>query len=165
MHQAGSLLSIGFIHLIACSPAADQDAGPLTELRQARSNVTPHSAPDAKPSRGQPPGYRVRFVDVTAASGLDFRHVSGDEEQRFIIESMGGGAAFLDYDADGYLDLYLVNGTRRDEPPPEAISRLYRNELDGAGGRRFADVTPRPESGDGAGAWGARWPITTTTGM
>ena len=146
------LLSIGVVHLITCSPAADHDAGPLTEPPRATAELFPRSAPVATRPPGSGPGHGVRFVDVTAASGVDFRHVSGDEEQRFIIESMGSGAAFFDYDADGYLDLYLVNGTRTDEPPTEAVSRLYGNEPDGSGGRRFVDVTPT--AGVGGRGWG-----------
>ncbi len=136
---------------LACASAEDQDAGSLTSRPGSADDFAP-SGSGAKRSPGLRPGDGVRFVDVTIDAGLDFRHVSGDEEQRFIIESMGGGAAFFDYDADGYLDIYLVNGTRRDEPPPEAISRLYRNEPDGSGGRRFADVTAT--AGVGGRGWG-----------
>ncbi len=103
------------------------------------------------------PGAGVRFLDFTASSGIDFAHVSGDAEQRYIVETMGGGAAFLDYDGDGYLDLYLVNGTRRDAPPTEAISRLYRNRANGAGRRIFADVT------EAAGVGGRGWGMGCTT--
>ena len=149
MHQVVLPLSIGLMHGVACSPAADQDA----RQPSAAAAAPPQSEPGAERSWGVRPGEGVHLVDVTAASGLDFVHVSGNEDQRFIIETMGGGAAFLDYDADGYLDLYLVNGTRRDEPPPAAISRLYRNEPDGSdGGRRFTDVTAT--AGVGGQGWG-----------
>ena len=151
-HPAVLVLAIGLAHLIACSPAADEEAAPLTEPPSTTAELFPPSAPVVTESPGLPPGHGVRFVNVTAASGLDFRHVSGDEEQRFIIESMGSGAAFFDFDADSYLDLYLVNGTQRDDPPSEAISRLYRNEPGGAVGRRFADVTAT--AGVGGRGWG-----------
>ena len=150
-HQVVLFLSICLL-LIACSPAADQDAGALNKQGPAAEESSLQTAAGAKRSSGLRPGVGVRFVDITAAAGLDFVHVSGDEEQRFIIETMGGGAAFFDYDSDGYLDLYLVNGTRRDEPPPAAISRLYRNEPDGSAGRRFADVTAT--TGVGGRGWG-----------
>ena len=50
------------------------------------------------------------FVDAAAASGLEFAHTNGAAGQYFMIETMGAGAAFVDYDGDGYLDVYLVDG-------------------------------------------------------
>ena len=82
----------------------------------------------------------VQFVDVTAAIGLDFRQVSGSPQQRYIIASMSSGAAFFDYDGDGYLDLFLVNSTRFEDDTPRATNRLYHNVED-AGGRVFQDAT------------------------
>ena len=133
----GGILAAGLAFAAGCStPSATDDDGD-----------------SAGPASGSvAPGGGVRFIDVTAGSGIDFTHVSGDEHQRFIIETMGGGAAFLDYDADGYLDLYLVNGVRGGEAPPESSSRLYRNEPGFPDGRGFADVTA--ESGAGGRGWG-----------
>ena len=50
------------------------------------------------------------FVEVAAEAGLDFRHTSGASGDYFLIETMGAGAAFFDYDDDGWLDVYLVDG-------------------------------------------------------
>ena len=85
----------------------------------------------------------VQFADATAESGLDFPHVSGSPEQRFIIEAMAGGAAFFDYDGDGYLDLFMINSTRVDGAPEDALNRLYHNVAAAAGEERrvFRDVT------------------------
>jgi hypothetical protein len=89
--------------------------------------------------------YPVQFVDVTSDAGISFRHVSGATGKRYLIETMGPGVAFLDYDGDGYLDIYFVNGqylppdTRRD-----ATNRLYRNRGDGT----FVDVTEQAGVGD-----------------
>ena len=52
----------------------------------------------------------VRFTDVTEESGINFQHVSGKSLFKRVFETMGSGAAFLDYDNDGFYDLYLVNG-------------------------------------------------------
>ncbi len=88
---------------------------------------------------------QVRFVDVVEGSGVDLVTTFGTEEKRYIIEYTGTGAALTDYDADGDLDLYLVNGSAIELPPgaPPA-DRLYRNE----GGFRFTDVTEAAGLGD-----------------
>ncbi len=79
-----------------------------------------------------------RFVDVTASSGIDFRHVHGGTDKKYFVETMGSGVAFLDYNNDGWLDVFAVNGGTLPGyagPPPR--NRLYRN----AGGGVFSDVT------------------------
>ena len=96
-------------------------------------------------------GAPIIFEDITKASGLDkFRHRSGGPEKATILESVGSGVALLDYDNDGWLDIYLVNGStfaalRGKEPPPRAM--LLRNNHDGT----FTDVT------DKAGVANERW--------
>lgn len=87
------------------------------------------------------------FEDITAASGVAFRNSSTGTSQKYLLESMVGGVAMLDYNADGLLDLYFVNGAAlRDPMPADAHpdksnpphwNRLYRND----GGWRFTDVT------------------------
>ena len=79
-----------------------------------------------------------RFVDVTASSGIDFRHVHGGTGKKYFVETMGSGVAFLDYNNDGWLDVFAVNGGTLPGyagPPPQ--NRLYRN----AGRGVFSDVT------------------------
>lgn len=78
------------------------------------------------------------YLDITASSGIDFKHSIGDDKLTNIIESVGGGSAFLDYDQDGLMDLYVTNGNYHDrlsdeEFKPEKIHRnqLYRNLGDG----------------------------------
>ena len=93
----------------------------------------------------------VRFTDVTAACGLDFRMHSGSQVKNYIIESKGGGGAFLDYDGDGWLDIYLVNGSRLEGYPDSAAAptnALYRNMGDGT----FANYTRTAGVGDAG--WG-----------
>jgi hypothetical protein len=83
----------------------------------------------------------VTYHDDTTRAGLSrFRHVSGTPEKNYIIEATGSGVALWDFDNDGLLDVYLVNGstidrTRRGEPAPAAA--LFRNNGDGT----FVDVT------------------------
>ena len=75
----------------------------------------------------------VRFVEVSAEAGIDHVHVNGASGRKYFPETMGGGVAFLDYDGDGHLDVYLVNGA----PLPgyratsERGNRLYRNRGNG----------------------------------
>src|ERR1700736_1141972 len=50
------------------------------------------------------------FTDVTAAAGIRWKHTSGESNDRFLIEAMGGGVAFVDFDNDGLLDIFFVAG-------------------------------------------------------
>ncbi len=97
-----------------------------------------------------------RYVDVTQAFGIDFRHEHGGSGEKFLPETMGSGAAWLDFDRDGWLDLYLVNSAPLPGYAPKAPPRnhLYRN----VGGKRFENVTERAGVGDtgyGMGAFAA----------
>ncbi len=92
-----------------------------------------------------------QFTDVTAQSGITWRHDNGKTPDKYMIETMGGGGAFLDYDGDGLLDIYLVNGgpTRVYKPAVPPRHALYRNKGNGT----FEDVTVRANAG-GNGAYG-----------
>ena len=93
----------------------------------------------------------LRFVDVTSGSGLaEFDGLQGSVSKEHIIEVMGGGVAFLDYDADGHLDILLVRGStiERFEQGGDLMCALYRGN--GSGG--FEDVTFR--AGLTARGWG-----------
>src|SRR5262249_34691473 len=50
------------------------------------------------------------FTEVTEQAGITWRHINGESPDRYLIEAMGGGVAFLDFDGDGLLDLLFVNG-------------------------------------------------------
>jgi hypothetical protein len=75
----------------------------------------------------------VTFVDVAASAGITFRHQSGASPEKYLIETMGSGCGWIDYDQDGLLDLYLVNGaaTRAFTPTQPPRSALYHNNGDG----------------------------------
>src|SRR5688500_9658838 len=81
----------------------------------------------------------VRLTDVTENAGIDFKHTSGRSGRLYFPETVGSGCAFLDYNNDGKLDLFLVNGSRLPGYAGKGpfYSALYRNEGDG----RFTDVT------------------------
>src|SRR5881394_3967565 len=85
----------------------------------------------------------VQFVDVARDAGLTVPNVwGGADHKKYIIEAKGSGLAFFDYDNDGWLDIYLTNGTRinTDWPPGKTpTSHLYKNNRDGT----FTDVTER----------------------
>jgi hypothetical protein len=85
------------------------------------------------------------FADVTQEVGVEFMHESGAAGDKHLVETMGGGLAWLDYDHDGWMDLYLVqSGPFPPDGSPAAANRLFRN-LDG---ERFVDVTDRSGTGD-----------------
>jgi len=97
------------------------------------------------------------FEDVAAEAGLDFQHFSGSPEKQYILESMSGGVAWIDFDRDGWMDLYLVNGGHWEElvQGKRTVSNaLYRNNGDGT----FANVT------DKAGVGNRRWGMGVAAG-
>ncbi|HKM48809.1 MAG TPA: CRTAC1 family protein [Terriglobales bacterium] len=86
------------------------------------------------------PGFRL--VDVSAQSGIRFRHNSGAYGGKLLPETLGAGCAFLDYDRDGWQDILLVNGAdwpghNREHKPEPSTLKLYRNNRNGT----FSDVT------------------------
>lgn len=79
----------------------------------------------------------VKFTDVTDAAGIEFQHFTGATGKRYMPETMGSGCAFLDYDADGNLDILFANGTNLTLADPTQTPRLYRN----IGNGKFVDTT------------------------
>jgi hypothetical protein len=94
--------------------------------------------PPAGATQAPPPPFRL--VDVAAARGLNFRHHYGARVPITIVETMGSGCAFFDYDNDGNQDIFLVNaGDDFQKPRQTPGSRLYHNNGDGT----FTDVTAK----------------------
>jgi len=104
------------------------------------------SGEESKPELPAAP--QVEFVDVAKAAGVDFEHVNGFSGEYFYVETAGSGGGFIDYDGDGWLDIYLVNGAqligRPLQRPP--VNRLFRGHSG-----TFSDVTA------GSGADDARY--------
>ncbi len=86
----------------------------------------------------QPAG-DVRFTDITTAAQITFQHSNGASPEKYLIETMGSGAAWIDADGDGLLDIYLANGapTKAWQPAKQPRGALFRNNGDGT----FTDVT------------------------
>lgn len=113
--------------------------------------------PSAKPPRpATQAASPVTFTDVTAQSGIGFRHAASPTSQKYLLEAMGGGVALFDYDNDGRLDIFFTNGAALGDPMPPAAqpdkrdprfwNRLYHQKPDGT----FEDVTERAGvKGDG----------------
>jgi len=108
-------------------------------------------AAGAVPLPGARADERPIFRDVAAQTGLNFRHFNFATGHHYMPEIMGAGVALFDYDNDGDLDIYLVQGTRLDagklvSPPPPGWkpgNRLYKNLLAETGELRFVDVTEK----------------------
>jgi enediyne biosynthesis protein E4 len=102
--------------------------------------VTTHKAaalPRSKPS-GLP--FNAHFTDVAAKAGLQAVTVYGESDRKeYIVETLGCGCAFLDFDNDGWLDIFLLSGNRFANAPAGTSNRLFRNNRDGT----FTDVTER----------------------
>ncbi len=95
-------------------------------------------------------GSSVRFTDAAHKAGIDIQMVNGgDAVKKFAFESTGSGVALIDYDRDGYADIFLVNGNRLESAPTSTpTNHLFHNNHDGT----FTDVTAR--AGVGSSGWG-----------
>jgi hypothetical protein len=115
-----------------------------------RASVLTLTALLASPAAPQTPpaGAPLLFRDITREAGIEFQHHAAPEK-KFIVESMSGGVALLDYDGDGLLDIYLTDSLTVDtaKDPQAARSALYRNR----GQWRFEDVTDK--AGVGHPGW------------
>jgi hypothetical protein len=103
-------------------------------------------------------GTAIRFVDIANDRGVTFVHAGSPTSEKYLLETMGGGVGVLDYDNDGRLDIFFVNGAALADPMPRGATpdksdrryhnRLYRQTADG----RFEDATSRAGvSGTGYG--------------
>ncbi len=125
-------------------PASSRLPGILAALALAALSTPPQALP-AAPARVPTPGGKVVFTDITEAAGIRFRHDAGQTPTKYMIEDMGSGVCFFDYDGDGDQDIYFVqSGPVPGTPGPRPTSILYRN--DGKG--HFTDVTAQAGVGN-----------------
>jgi len=107
--------------------------------------------------RGKPSGrpFLARFTDVAKHAGLTEPVIYGAVDSKsYIVEVVGCGAAFIDFDNDGWVDLLVLSGTRLEGDPPGVTNHLYKNNRDGT----FTDVTKK------AGLVHAGWASSVTVG-
>jgi len=115
--------------------------------RIATQTPTPAAAPTQPVVAPKP---FSTFTDVAPAAGLTATMYYGiPEAVTYIVEEMGGGCAFFDYDNDGWMDIFILGGRRLEDIPADASNRLYKNNRDGT----FTDVTRK------AGLWDAGWAV------
>ena len=103
----------------------------------------------ATPVQGGSTPAVARFIDMTSALGLSFEYVASHTSKKYLIETMGSGVALFDYDNDGRLDIFVINGAALSDPTPKGTipqktgpkdwNRLYHQRGDGT----FEDVTEK----------------------
>ena len=148
---ASSISVTSLIFLLALGSPSQQRPDQKTKQPSTGMGVATGAAhPAVKDSLSRPitaggfvDGATVVFSDITKQAGLEkFLHRSGTPEKRTILETIGSGVALLDYDNDGWQDIYLLNGSteaalKGKEAPPRAM--LFHNNHDGT----FTDVTEK----------------------
>ena len=111
-------------------------------LERLLSFLAPFARIEDMPAQAAKASLGVNFVNVAKESGLKAGTVFGGEHKnKYLLETTGCGVAFYDYDNDGWLDIFLVNGTRLEGFPPDQAptNRLFKNNRDGT----FSDVTTK----------------------
>jgi enediyne biosynthesis protein E4 len=123
------------------------------ERRSVFSPVLPLLAGNTRAEKPTPQNSKPFFTPVPSSiSGITWKHSNGRSPNYYLPETTGAGCAFIDYDNDGWMDIYLINSGRCDfyQPDPPLRNALYRNNRDGT----FTDVTEKagvPGGGYGMG--------------
>lgn len=127
---------------LASSPLAAASVQDSVLQNQGIDNQGMSSRHVVAAPRGKPSGlpFHARFIDVGARAGLSHPSICGYPDRAdYVIDAMGCGVAFLDYDNDGWLDILVLSSSRYQDPHPDSSSRLYENNRDGT----FTDVTEK----------------------
>src|SRR5437667_11550769 len=120
-------LGMGAAYCLSGEPLLEQG------LSTHSAKPLPRSAHSGRP-------FHARLVDVAREAGLRAPVIYGGVEQtKYIVETTGCGCAFIDYDNDGWMDIFILSGTRIESDPPGTTNRLYKNNRDGT----FSDVTEK----------------------
>jgi len=112
--------------------------------------VSCNEGPSTPTPRPDPTGEPFRFIDIAGRAGLSVVQVGGGPDVDWVIDSVGPGGAWLDYDDDGDADLYLAQGATDESPHAGPPDRLFRNDgdPDGDGVPSFTDVAAQAGLGD-----------------
>src|SRR6266550_1178211 len=132
-------LGMGAAYCLSGEPLLEQG------LSTHSAKPLPRSAHSGRP-------FHARLVDVAREAGLRAPVIYGGVEQtKYIVETTGCGCAFIDYDNDGWMDIFILSGTRIEGAPEGTTNRLYKNNRDGT----FTDVTKEAGLWDHEQRWGA----------
>ena len=119
--------------LLSLSASAQHLLGQAPGIATREVKAQPKPVPSGRP-------FNAKFTDVAHEAGLRSPVIYGGvDAKKYIIEANGCGCAFIDYDNDGWMDIFLLSGTRLEGDPPDATNRLYKNNRDGT----FTDVTEK----------------------
>lgn len=140
------ICALGFF--LCALPIFAQQPTPTPTPRTGRSYDIPES-PGTLPPAGPRAPSPVTYTDITEQTKIDFKHQGSPTSQKYLVETMGGGVAILDYDNDGRMDLFFTNGAALKDPMPKSAmpdksdpkywNRLFHQKANGA----FEDVTDR----------------------
>lgn len=122
--------------------AALTASAPLLEWSNLFAGSSPRAVPGLLTAASTPAPLGVSFVNVAKAAGLTHKTIFGGEDKNiYLLETTGCGIAFFDYDNDGWLDIFVVNGSRLEGFPKgqEPTNHLYKNNRNGT----FTDVTEK----------------------
>jgi hypothetical protein len=140
--------SISWLSAFLCLSLLSYLSAQLSPGSSTKNSSAAHSP--AFPKAAASARSTARFVDITRAAGIDFHLTCGNLDSRYIIDSMCGGVAVFDYDNDGWMDIYFVDGSTLDDVRAGRChpGKLYHNNHDGT----FTDVTAK--SGIAHCGWG-----------
>jgi hypothetical protein len=145
-----SVRQVQNLAIVSCCLSTTLACALITGVAAQRTEATPQAKPNAAAISNHPPS-TAWFTDIRKAAGITFLQDSTETEEKYYLETMGTGVAFIDYDQDGLLDLYFVQAGATDayKPARPLRSALYHNNGDGT----FTDVTDKAHL-DGEGHYG-----------